>query len=67
MKNNIIKIWVCQECEKEFIDRPIICSICNNFEYYVKYGGQITDAEELTDLIESYKKNDAAKKRVLMS
>ena len=55
MKNDIIKIWVCQDCEKEYFSRPILCSICSNFEYYVKYGGQIADTEELTKLIETYK------------
>jgi len=63
MKNNIYKIWVCEECNKEFVSRPIVCSMCNNFEFYVKYGGQINDAEELTDLIESYKKDEDEKNK----
>jgi len=55
MKNGIVKIWVCDDCGKEFLDRPVMCSVCNSFGYYVKYGGQITDAEELKELLESYK------------
>jgi len=67
MKSNIIKIWVCQECEKEFVTRPIVCSMCNNFEFYIKYGGEITDAEELSKLIETYKEDEQDKnKRVRM-
>jgi len=65
MKADIIKIWVCQDCGKEFIERQIMCSICNKFEFGVKYGGQISDAEELTKLIESYKKDDIARERRL--
>ena len=59
MKNGIIKIWVCRGCEKEFLDRPIMCSKCDTFEFDVKYGGQITDAEELTKLIDAYKDDEA--------
>jgi len=67
MKSNIIKIWVCRECEKEYVTRPIVCSMCNNFEFFIKYGGEITDAEELSKLIESYKEDDQDKnKRVRM-
>jgi len=67
MKDGIIKIWVCQECEKEYFDRPIMCSMCNGFEFYVKYGGQISDAEELTKLIDTYKDDDTDKnKRIRM-
>jgi len=62
MKNGIIKIWVCQDCEKEYLDRPIMCSKCNGFEFYVMYGGQVTDAEELTKLIDSYKDDEPENK-----
>ena len=58
MKNGIIKIWVCQECEKEYADRPVMCTGCNSFEFFIKYGGQISDAEELTKLIDSYKDDE---------
>ena len=63
MKDGIIKIWVCQECEKEYLDRPIMCTSCNKFEFYVKYGGQITDEEALTKLVGSYKEEEPEKKR----
>jgi len=63
MKDGIIKIWVCQECEKEYLDRPIMCTSCNNFEFYVKYGGQITDEEALTKLVDSYKEDEPEKKK----
>jgi len=67
MKNGIIKIWECQDCGKEYLDRPIMCSKCNNFEFGVKYGGQITDAEELTRLIDSYKDEEPEEeKRIKM-
>ena len=62
MKSGIFKIWVCEDCEKEFVSRPIVCSMCNGFEFYVKYGGQIVDAEELAELIESYKDDEQDKK-----
>ena len=58
MKNGIIKIWVCRDCDKEYLDKPIICSKCDHFDFYVKYGGEITNAEELTKLIDSYKDDD---------
>ena len=63
MKNGIIKIWVCKECEKEYLDRPIICKMCDTFEFDVKYGGQITDAEELTKLIDSNKEEEESDKK----
>ena len=62
MKDGIIKIWVCQECDKEYRDRPIMCSYCNTFEFFVKYAGQITDTDELTKLIDNYKDDDNDKK-----
>ena len=68
MKNGIIKIWVCRDCDKEYLDRPVMCTKCNGFEFYVKYGGLITDMEELTKLIESYDDDDhdeATKKKPL--
>jgi len=41
--------------------------MCNCFGFYVKYGGQITDAEELVDLIDNYKENETGKdKKVKM-
>jgi len=61
MKNDLIKIWVCRECEKEFLERPVMCTGCNKFEFYVKYSGQITDSEELTELIDTYKGDDPGK------
>ena len=67
MKNSIIKIWVCDDCGREFLERPVMCSMCNGFGFYVKYGGQITDAEELVELIDSYKEDENDKnKRVKM-
>jgi len=63
MKNTIIKIWVCDDCAREFLERPVMCSMCNSFGFYVKYGGQITDAEELVELIDSYKEDDNDKKK----
>jgi len=58
MKHGIIKIWVCSECQKEFLDRQVMCSRCGGFEFDLKYGGQIVDAEELTKLIANYKDDD---------
>ena len=67
MKSGIVKIWVCQECEKMYVSRPIMCSKCDTFDFYVKYDGQITDAEELTKLIDSYKDDEPEeKKRIRM-
>ena len=63
MKNGIVKIWVCKGCEKEFLDRPIVCTKCDGFEFDVKYGGQIHDAEELTKLIERYKNTEPDESR----
>jgi len=63
MKSGIIKIWVCRECEKEFLERPIMCSNCDHFDFYVKYGGQINDTDELTKLIDTYKDDDHDKNR----
>jgi len=63
MKNDIFKVWVCQDCEKIFFERPIVCSICNSFEFYVKYGGEIHDTEELTKLIETYKDEESEVKQ----
>ena len=62
MKNGIVKIWVCRECEKEYIDRPMMCSKCESLDFYIKYGGLLTDAEELTKLIDAYKDDDEPKK-----
>jgi len=61
MKHGIVKMWVCKECAREFLDKPLICSKCDTFEFDVKYGGQITDAEELAKLIESYRSDDIRK------
>jgi len=58
MIKGLVKIWVCKECEKEYIDRPIMCSKCESFDFEVKYGGLITDAEELTKLVDNYKDDD---------
>jgi len=55
MKNGIIKIWVCQNCQKEYLNRQVICSKCDKFEFDVKYGGIISDEEELSKLIETYR------------
>ena len=63
MKNGIVKIWVCDECGKEFLERPIMCPMCNGFGFYVKYGGQIHDAQELVDLIDSYKDDETEKNK----
>ena len=57
MKNGIVKIWVCQNCQKEYIDRQVMCSKCGKFEFEVKYGGVITGAEELTKLVETYRQD----------
>jgi len=54
MKHGLVKIWVCSECEKEYIDRPTMCTKCRGLEFYVKYGGLVTDSEELTKLVETY-------------
>jgi len=67
MKNGIVKIWVCQKCEKEYLDRPIVCTKCDGFKFEVKYAGQISDAEELTKLIYAYKEdnyNDSIKRTI---
>jgi len=45
------KIWACQKCEKEYLERPIMCTDCESLNFYVKYGGIIQDADDLTDLI----------------
>jgi len=63
MKNGLIKIWVCRDCEKEYLERPIMCTRCNKFEFYVKYGGLITDAEELTKLANTYTDDESDKKK----
>jgi len=57
MKNGIVKIWVCQECQKEFLDRPIVCTKCKKLNFEVKYAGQVHDAEELTKLIYAYRED----------
>ena len=63
MKDGIIKIWVCRECEKEYLDRPVMCTGCNKFEFFVKYAGQITDTEELSKLVDTYKDDENGKKK----
>jgi len=63
MKNGIIKIWVCKECEKEYIDRPIMCTGCEKFDFYVKYGGMLNDTEGLTKLVDSYQDDEPGKKK----
>jgi len=63
MKEEIIKIWVCRECEKEYRERPIMCSYCNKFEFYVKYAGQLTDIDELSKLVEVYKDDEHEKNK----
>ena len=57
------KIWACQKCEKEYLDRPIMCSDCEGLDFYVKYGGIIQDADDLTDLI-TYKDDKKKKARM---
>jgi len=37
--------------------------MCNAFEFFIKYGGEITDADELTKLIDSYKEDESEKNR----
>ena len=63
MNKGIIKIWVCKECEKEYLDRPIMCTKCEKFDFYVKYGGQIIDSEELASLVDNYKDDEKDKKK----
>jgi len=60
MKNGIIKIWVCQNCQREYLERQVMCTKCDGFDFEVKYGGMITDAEELSKLVEAYR-DDAIK------
>ena len=55
MKYGIVKFWVCKKCQKEYLDRPIVCSKCEGMEFELKYGGQVVDSEELANLVESYK------------
>ena len=55
MKSGIVKIWVCRNCEKEYLERPLMCTSCECLEFYLKYGGLVTDSEELTNLVETYK------------
>jgi len=63
MENKIIKIWVCQECGKEYVDRPIACTSCGCFELYLKYSGILSDTDELTKLIEPYKYDELDKNK----
>ena len=63
MKNGLIKIWVCQGCEKEHLDRPIMCTNCECLDFYVKYGGILEDTDELSKLVDP-SKDDDKKKRV---
>ena len=65
MKNGIVKIWVCKECEKEYIERPLMCSACECLNFYVKYGGILSDADNLKELVDNFKDDDD-KKRVRM-
>jgi len=58
MKHGIVKFWVCQNCQKEYLDKPIMCSKCEGLQFELKYGGMVTDSEELTHLVESYKYAD---------
>jgi len=58
MKNGIVKIWVCSACQKEYLDRPLMCTKCKKLEFEVKYGGQISDAEELSKLVYAYREKD---------
>jgi len=58
MKHGIVKFWICKECAKEYLDRPMVCSKCNSLEFELKYGGMVTGAEELEKLIETYKFKD---------
>ena len=55
MKDGLVKIWVCQNCNKEYVNRPIMCTGCDTFGFYVKYGGFIDDTNELTKLVDAYR------------
>ena len=67
MNKGIVKIWVCRDCEKEYIERPLMCTNCSGLEFYVKYGGIISDTDGLTDLVDSYKEDKPDKnKRIRM-
>ncbi|MCL2819298.1 MAG: hypothetical protein FWD38_00480 [Oscillospiraceae bacterium] len=55
MQNGIIKIWVCKNCEKEFLDRQVFCTKCNGAEFYVKYGGIVSNEGDLAKMIDTYK------------
>ena len=68
MINGLVKIWVCTECQKEYLERPIMCKKCEGLKFEMKYAGMITDAvEELTELIDAYKDDKPDKnKRIRM-
>ena len=60
----LVKIWACKDCEKEYMDRPLVCTGCDGLDFYVKYGGILSEAEdELLDLIDNYKDDDNDKKK----
>jgi len=56
------KLWACQKCDKEYLTRPLVCANCDGLDFYVKYGGMLQDADDLTDLI-TYKDDDSDKKK----
>ena len=63
MKSGLVKIWVCQGCEKEHLERPLMCSTCECLNFYVKYGGILEDTNELSKLVDPNKDNDSDKKK----
>ena len=63
MKNGIVKIWVCRNCEKEHLDRPMMCSTCECLDFYVKYGGILSDTDDLKDLVSNNKDDDEKKNK----
>jgi len=63
MKNGIVKIWVCQACEKEYIERPLMCSGCECLDFYVKFAGILNDADNLKGLVDKNKNDEDEKKK----
>jgi hypothetical protein len=54
--NNIVKIWCCDNCESEYLERPSFCRRCDWFSFHIKYAGEISNSDELASLVE-YAKN----------
>jgi len=64
MKDGLVKIWVCKNCEKEYVSRQVMCTGCDTFEFYVKYGGFIDETDELTKLVGAYKDDTPEKPKM---